>query len=566
MGVLENFIIEVGINSGLMHLFYVLVWFDNAHSITSSMVKTPIRVDELQKRLKGYMFHDYILEGFSRGFRIGVDERSVDMLKLGKIRKSTASVRFADELVDKLNTELKAGRVLGPYDDLPCDNLVISPLYVIEKSTPGKYRLIHHLSSPRGRSVNDCIVDNMKTVQYCSLLDVARYIHDQGLGANIYMAKMDLKDAYRCVPIHKDNWHLLGMSYQDKYFVDTCLPMGLASSCLIFSIISDAINWMATKRCEARIFSYLDDFLVVCSTKESTASSLDTLLELCQDIGFPVSEHKTEYPAKRMVFLGLGIDCDTQSFFVPEEKRLKLIQQIDVFLSARKRLVRDFQKLLGKLNFVSVTLIPGKSLMHSMFVQLRGVLSSEGWKSRRVTKNIAKDLGIWRRFLVDCASKQFKFLFPGSSYQHCVTTDASGSVGYGCVLEDLWFQGRWEDEWWSAKNIALLELYPIFVALRLWAERFQDSVVRVVTDNSSVVSMLQDFYSHDSLVNSMLKECAFVVMSYNIVLQPLHIAGAANVLADRLSRYLPCPQLSAEGKVNVMDSLRPNVIKEMLLK
>ena len=532
--------------------------------IYTSCITTPVKADKLWTLLDGHMFQVYISEGFRVGFRIGASQKLVDNLK--PVVKTTLGLgRCSEQLVNKLNVELKAGRVLGPYDCVPLGKLIVSPLYVIEKSTPGKYRLIHNLSFPKTLCVNNCISNNMKTVQYCSLLDVARYIHLQDTGADLYMAKMDLKYAYKCVPIHKEDWYLLGMQFQDKYFVDTCLPMGLASSCFIFNIISDAINFLATKRGCDKVFSYLDDFLIVGTTKESVEASLNLILQTCHDIGFPVSEQKTVYPKKNMIFLGLGIDCDTRSFYVPEEKRSKLIQLINSFLVAKKKLVLDFQKLLGKLNFVSTTLIPGKALMGSMFAQLRGILSSDGWKTRRVTNNIKVDLIIWRRFLQECSSKQFKFIFVDSPFQYCITTDASSTVGFGCVFGKYWFQGKWDDLWWSENNIALLELYPVYVALRLWASELSHTVVRIVTDNASVVAMLSDFYSRDRHLNTLLKECAFLVMSYNIVLQPQHIAGTLNLVADKLSRYLPCPELSMDSFVTIPDILLPHNVKKICL-
>ena len=81
-----------------------------------------------------------------------------------------------EELVKKLNVELENGRILGPYCSLPVKDLVTSPLYVIPKSTPGKFRLIHNLSYPESDSVISHIDEDDKSVKYCSLLDVARFL------------------------------------------------------------------------------------------------------------------------------------------------------------------------------------------------------------------------------------------------------------------------------------------------------------------------------------------------------------------------------------------------------
>ena len=41
------------------------------------------------------------------------------------------------------------------------------------------------------------------------------------------MAKVDLKSAFRMVPVRCQDWELLGMKQKEAYYIDTCLPFGL---------------------------------------------------------------------------------------------------------------------------------------------------------------------------------------------------------------------------------------------------------------------------------------------------------------------------------------------------
>ncbi|XP_053556171.1 LOW QUALITY PROTEIN: actin, alpha skeletal muscle-like [Bombina bombina] len=56
----------------------------------------------------------------------------------------------------------------GPFVNKPFADLVISPLGVLPKKESGKYRMIHHLSYHKGRSLNDAIDKADTTVQYQS--------------------------------------------------------------------------------------------------------------------------------------------------------------------------------------------------------------------------------------------------------------------------------------------------------------------------------------------------------------------------------------------------------------
>ena len=46
------------------------------------------------------------------------------------------------------------GRVAGPYDCLPLEDLKVSPIGLVPKSSPGEFRLIFDFSYLRGFSMN----------------------------------------------------------------------------------------------------------------------------------------------------------------------------------------------------------------------------------------------------------------------------------------------------------------------------------------------------------------------------------------------------------------------------
>ena len=62
------------------------------------------------------------------------------------------------------------------------DNLKISPLGLVEKKTPGEYRLIHHLSYPRGSdsSVNANIPKEFSSVSYAGIDDAISLVKTVG--------------------------------------------------------------------------------------------------------------------------------------------------------------------------------------------------------------------------------------------------------------------------------------------------------------------------------------------------------------------------------------------------
>jgi hypothetical protein len=105
-----------------------------------------------------------------------------------------------------------------------------------------KWRLIVDLSYPDGHSVNDGIAPELAIINYSSVDEAAAII--RSLGRGTLLLKIDLKDAYRLLPVHPDAHHMLGVSWRGNTYVDRCLPFGLRSAPIIFSAIADALAWV----------------------------------------------------------------------------------------------------------------------------------------------------------------------------------------------------------------------------------------------------------------------------------------------------------------------------------
>ena len=472
-------------------------------------------------------------------------------------------------VIQKMNNELCQGRILGPYSFPPLENATYSPLYAIPKSEPGKYRLIHDLSKPKGCSVNENIPDDKKSVHYCNVMQVAEFLKSElDLGVDTYyMAKVDLKDAYRCCPIRKEDWRYLGMQLEDKLFIDTCLPMGLGTSCRTFQTISDSLCWIFRQNNpKCKIYSYIDDFLVLAPSKSDCEAGLSRLLAQLRYLGFPVSDPKTVNPCTNIEFLGLGLDSQDLSFFVPDKKRQKITAEIDKFISSKSQRVHTIQKLVGKLAFLCMTFLPGKALLAGLYQNLAGVLSSQGWARRRINNDVRADLNVWKSFLAQSKGKPFRFVFPSTS-DVTMTSDASGAIGYGCVLDKYWFSGTWNDTWWTNQNIALLELIPVYIGVKLWQQKLSNNTLNVLTDNESLVAMINAFFSREKNINKLLKDLALFCMNENIVIRAHHLPGKRNVLADRLSRNMDCIDILPSDNVccSLPNHLLPSTIKQLLM-
>ena len=236
----------------------------------SPNLPTPIKVDRLISLLSGYSHStvEFLYSGFSFGFPIHFEGERVSSTS-----KNLVSAFLHPTVVDdKIRKELDSHRLAGPFPPLP--PFRITPLGVVPKKTPGEFRLIHHLSYPKGFSVNDGIESEHTRVCYATVDDAIKFIKLAGPGC--FLAKTDIKNAFRIIPISPDDYNLLGMQWRGLYYYDRCMPMGCSSSCLTFETFSSAVEWIARKKLNiGLILHLLDDFLIVASSVNLCQDQLD---------------------------------------------------------------------------------------------------------------------------------------------------------------------------------------------------------------------------------------------------------------------------------------------------
>ena len=126
----------------------------------------------------------------------------------------------------------------------------------------------------------------------------------------IHFGKTDLVSAFRILPIRPDQIHLLLLKannplvQQIVFFIDKCLPFGASISCAHFQLFSDALAAIIEFKLKVRVTNYLDNFLFMSQSEEQTNRPVRSFLELCETLGCPVSEEKTEWSSVQIVFFG----------------------------------------------------------------------------------------------------------------------------------------------------------------------------------------------------------------------------------------------------------------------
>lgn len=112
------------------------------------------------------------------------------------------------------------------------------------KQKPGEFRVIQYLSFLEGLSTNDGVLKEFSTVTYQTVYDAVALIKRFGKG--VLLAKTDIEQGYKNIPIHPKDHELLGFAIGNDIYYDKPLPMSLSSACSIFEHF--LLHWIVNNK------------------------------------------------------------------------------------------------------------------------------------------------------------------------------------------------------------------------------------------------------------------------------------------------------------------------------
>ena len=178
---------------------------------------------------------NYIVNGLKNGFDIGYTGPS--------IASRPKNLKSADEnkplIQQAINKEISRGHTAGPFPHPPFPITHCSPIGSAPKKD-GSARLIMDLSQPYGASINDYISKEQFPCEFSHFDDATDMVVNKGRES--LMCKLDIKHAYRLLPVKPDQWHHLCYFWEGNYYVDLVLPFGMRSSGSIFNQFAGLSN------------------------------------------------------------------------------------------------------------------------------------------------------------------------------------------------------------------------------------------------------------------------------------------------------------------------------------
>lgn len=536
---------------------------------------------------------EFLYEGFKYGFPLGYKGPQLRQTKANNLK-----LRVGDhiDLWNKVMKEVENKRYSGPWENPPFDNYIQSPIGLVPKQEPGQTRLITHLSHPVGDSVNSHIDKEDSAVSYMSFDDAVRLAQQQcelakvldegNENKGVYLAKSDLKSAFRILPSRKQDWPWLvikamnPLDRKDYYFFDKAVTFGSSSSCKNFQRFSNGLaaifkhkmdlqaeanpelkqhvmllkaKGVKESQIKTQVINYLDDFLFGKFKQSFCDLQVTLFIEICAEINFPVSLEKTEWASPIIVFLGLLINTITRTIAIPQDKVNKAVDLIEEILSSKKVKVIQIQSIAGTLNFMCKAIVPGRAFVRRLYYKIAGLKQHH---HVRVGTEIKEDLNMWLSLLKmgQTVCRPFmdfsKVLMADELYFY---TDASlaADKGIGGVFKSSYFFGQYPEGFIQNSNpsIEFCELLAVAVGIQLYGGLLQNRRVIIFCDNQSVVEMINQSSTKSPSCMQLIRHITFLTIQWNNRFFCRHVAGLKNREADLLSR-MKIGKFKREAKLN----------------
>ncbi|XP_047203042.1 uncharacterized protein LOC124856550 [Girardinichthys multiradiatus] len=257
----------------------------------------------------------------------------------------------------------------------------------------GKKRLIIDLSAPHS-SINSIISKPLFSLCYATVDHAIAIIKAAVRGA--WLAKANATDAFKIMPVHLSQWHLLGVKWDCRFYFAVRLTFGCRSSPSLFNKLSEALCWILLNIVRIpSVLHLLDDFLVIDSPSSSPGPSLPKLF---QQVAIPLSAEKTLGPAKRLEFLGILLDSEEMVASLPEDKLSRIREVSQSHVSSVVVSKRQLLSLLGHLIF-AMHIIPQGCSFISRLLDLGNSVHSL-LDSVTLDDSCRSDLSFWFRLLI----------------------------------------------------------------------------------------------------------------------------------------------------------------------
>ena len=463
---------------------------------------------------------DPVVLGYVRGVELDFEE---DLPEQGSPMPEMRFSPAEREFVRKEIFSLLEKKVISRVDHV--DGEFISNIFIVEKSEPGKYRMILNLKKlnkylKKDHFKMDCLANAISLIV-----------------PNCTFHSFDFSDAYYSIKIAPYHRKYLRFYFEGQLYEYSVIPNGLTSGPRIFTKMMKVVLAFLRKEHDISISGFLDD-QIMChydGTEEAMRKGKIAAVHF-QRCGFTISIPKSvaDPGITRIAHLGFILDSVVMKAFLSDKKTTKLIEAIELGLSKNRISIRELASLKGPIEATGFANPYAKLFSKRLEIQKIEALRSNGYDYE--AKIVLSD---------DCREdlKIVLELLPGISAplripppDEILKSDSSGK-GWGIFRPHTEERGggQWSEEE-QLDHINVLELKACMFALKSFCGHWTDKHIRLVTDNTCSMYCIRRQGSSKPRLNEVAREIWMFAKARNLFLSSMHLAGKLNVESDRESR------------------------------
>ena len=259
------------------------------------------------------------------------------------------------------------------------------------------------------------------------------------------------------------------------------------------------------------------------------------LRSLCQKLGLVINLEKSDLiPSQVSTYLGIELDTSV-GLARPSLKRLtNWLSVAEGFTAQQSPPAVQWLQVLGHLVSLEKLVPYGRIRIRPIQWQLRLQWNQS---KERSSKLIPLDLQSHLAILWWTNRENLRRGVPvGTIDVECYLYTDSSTQGWGAHLQDLTASGIWSQDQ-AQLHINVLELQAIWLGLRAFSQRVENTRVALMSDNTSAVAYLRNQGGTKSLaMNDLATDICLWAEKRGMTLVPRYLPGHLNVLADHLSR------------------------------
>ena len=396
----------------------------------------------------------------------------------------------------------------------------LSPIFTREKKD-GSLRMILNL-----KELNNSVYYNHFKME--SLDNVLNIIQP-----GVWMASVDLKDAFYTIPVHASHQKYLKFPWKGKLFKFQAMPNGYADAMRVFTkMLKPPFSFLRQKGFSSVVF--VDDTYLQGSNFVKCLHNVHETIAILRKLGFTIHAKKSVLiPTQCIEFLGFIIDSRSMEVTLSKVKGNKIKHKLHDFRVKNTKTIRDLASIIGSLisTFPAVPVGPlhYRNLERFKIQQLKSARGNFEAALSTLPQAVKAEISWWERNLtpsfrniktppVDCT----------------ITTDASHK-GWGATDGHTPTGGR---RGLSEKShIDILELKAALLAIKAYCRSAGFKHVRIRSDSCTAIAYINHMGGMKSLeCDTLAKELWEFCNARNTWLSAVYILGKISTTADKLSR------------------------------